>query len=114
MLKWLLLVAVVLISSYFIYNYYMTTTTDAKAPVTGDYAQASVATNHLDEELTRDFTYYKPKKLVSDPAIVFVLHGSRGIGDKIRFQSGYQYDYLAEETGEFIVVYPNGYLKSLE
>jgi len=110
MLKWLMLVAVVLISSYFIYNYYMTTTTDKKAPIAGDYTQASVLTNHQDEALVRDFTYYKPKNLVSDPAIVFVLHGSRGTGDKIRFQSAYQYDYLSDKTGGFIVVYPNGYL----
>ena len=109
MLKWFLLLTAVFGCGYSIYNYYMKTTTDVKAPTSGDYSKGNVVMEHKSEALTRTFTYFKPENLISDPALVFVLHGSRGTGDKVRFQSGYQYDYLAEKTGEFITVYPNGY-----
>ena len=125
MKKWLISVVVLLVVivgvAYYGYNDYMKTSSDAILPVLGTYHQKNIEVkqqsqvsqlnhlNHLNQKFQRSFNYYLPKNLIENPAIVFVLHGSKGTGNKVRFQSGYQYDYLAENKGEFIVVYPDGY-----
>ncbi len=58
----------------------------------------------------RSFGYYIPAKTKEHPAIVFVLHGSRGTGEEIRRETAFEFDSIADAEG-FIVVYPDGYDK---
>jgi polyhydroxybutyrate depolymerase len=50
---------------------------------------------------------YVPQRLAERPAMVFVLHGVTGNGDRIRMFTGYDFDRTADEEG-FVVVYPDG------
>lgn len=56
----------------------------------------------------RSFAYYLPVSIDRPPALVFVLHGSKGSGRLIREMTGYGFDRLAEKEN-MIPVYPNGF-----
>lgn len=56
----------------------------------------------------RSFQYYQPSTLADRPALVFVLHGSMGHGDRIRKLMGYDFEQIAEREG-FVVIYPDGF-----
>jgi polyhydroxybutyrate depolymerase len=60
-------------------------------------------------EKIRSFQYYIPEAVSSDPALVFVLHASGGSPDRVRFFTNYEFERLAEEKKNFILVYPAGY-----
>lgn len=60
--------------------------------------------------LTRTFSFYVPAHTESQPALIFVLHGSDGSGDLMRRMSMFRFDTLADQRGT-IVVYPDGYKK---
>ncbi len=58
--------------------------------------------------LERRFAVYRPDRSIESAAVVIMLHGARGSGERIRRASGYGFDALADRHG-FIVVYPEGY-----
>lgn len=58
--------------------------------------------------LHRDWLAYVPAAKTRNPALVLVMHGSRGDGERMRGATRYGFEVLAERHG-FIVVYPNGY-----
>ncbi len=57
---------------------------------------------------TRSFAYYAPAEVTAHPPLLIAMHGSGGSGDKLRWQTGYGFDRLADAHG-FVVVYPDGY-----
>jgi polyhydroxybutyrate depolymerase len=85
------------------YRYYLYT------PITKVPALPGVWTNDTVtvDSRRRHYSVYRPATHLSKPAVVFVLHGSNGNGNKVRQQSGFQFDLLAEESGA-LIVYPNG------
>ena len=56
--------------------------------------------------LTRTYQIYVPRGLPKDAPLVLVLHGSGENGARIRVETGYGFDRLAD-THHFAVAYPN-------
>src|SRR5260221_7490597 len=56
----------------------------------------------------RTWIAYLPARAATHPALVIVLHGSMGTGERARVGFGYDFDLLADQNG-FIAVYPQGY-----
>lgn len=56
----------------------------------------------------RSWLAYVPAAKPPAPALVLVMHGSRGTGEQMRALTRYRFDELAERHG-FIAVYPEGY-----
>lgn len=59
-------------------------------------------------ERTRRYAFYAPARLPPDPPLVLALHGSMGDAQKMRRETAYGFERLADRHG-FIVVYPEGY-----
>ena len=58
--------------------------------------------------LKRTYLTYVPRGLAKGAPLVVVMHGSDENGARIRIETGYGFDRLADERG-FAVVYPDGY-----
>jgi len=58
--------------------------------------------------LKRTYTTYVPRGLAQGAPLVVVMHGSGENAARIRAETGYGFDRLADEHG-FAVVYPNSY-----
>ncbi|MNO77502.1 Esterase PHB depolymerase [compost metagenome] len=58
--------------------------------------------------LRRYYLLYIPRQLPENPALLVVLHSSRSNGAKMRRDSGYGFDALADREG-FLVLYPDGF-----
>ena len=56
----------------------------------------------------RSFTFYVPPRLRPNPPLLLVLHGSMMNGQRMRADTGYAFDEIADREG-FLVAYPNGY-----
>jgi polyhydroxybutyrate depolymerase len=56
----------------------------------------------------RSWQAYLPAAQAGQPALVLVMHGSLGDGQRIREVTRYGFDVLAERHG-FVVVYPDGF-----
>ena len=74
------------------------------APHQGTYQ--SFTTSH--DELKRTYDVYVPSTLSPNGPAIFVFHGSYGRSEEMRWITGHDFEYLAEEKG-FLVVYPQGY-----
>lgn len=72
--------------------------------LTGTSEDASVRQG----ERRRSYVLYVPRKLAEHPALLVVLHGSQGNGERMRRDSGYRFDALADRDG-FLVLYPDGF-----
>jgi polyhydroxybutyrate depolymerase len=59
---------------------------------------------------SRTYTYYRPERTASNPALVYVFHGSGGNAAQARLAYAYEFERLADRFG-FIAVYPDGYEK---
>ncbi len=59
-------------------------------------------------ELERSYLLYAPARPAAAPALLVVFHGSMGSPGKIRVETGYGFDRLADRHG-FVVAYPQGY-----
>jgi polyhydroxybutyrate depolymerase len=57
----------------------------------------------------RSFLYHKPQNLPKKAKLVFVLHGSGGSGKLMAQHTQYWFSRLADEQGNILVVYPDGY-----
>jgi polyhydroxybutyrate depolymerase len=63
----------------------------------------------LHNDLRRSWRTYVPAAKAEKPALLLLLHGSRGTGQRMRASTTfYSFDELAEREG-FIAVYPDGY-----
>ncbi len=60
-------------------------------------------------EYSRSFLFHKPANVSNNPKLLFVLHGSGGSGKLIMQFTEHWFSKLADEQGNVIVVYPNGY-----
>lgn len=58
-------------------------------------------------ERRRSYVLYTPRQLAQRPALLVVLHGSMSNGERMRRDSGYRFDALADRDG-FLVLYPDG------
>lgn len=58
--------------------------------------------------LTRTYSTYVPRGLAKGAPLVLVMHGSGENGGRMRAESGYGFDRLAD-IHQFAVVYPNAY-----
>jgi polyhydroxybutyrate depolymerase len=56
----------------------------------------------------RTFALYVPRRLRPDPPLLLVLHGSMMNGARMRADSGYSFDQIADREG-ILVVYPDGH-----
>jgi len=61
--------------------------------------------------LQREFYYHAPKGVSEKPQLIFVLHGSTGTPEVAQLSTGHQFDKLADESKDAIIVYPAGYHK---
>jgi polyhydroxybutyrate depolymerase len=59
-------------------------------------------------ELERSYLFYAPANLAANPALLFVLHGARGTGRRMRVLTAYEFETLADREN-FVVVYPDGF-----
>ena len=59
-------------------------------------------------ELNRTYRTYLPRGLAKGAPLVVVMHGAGENGARIRIETGYGFERLADEHG-FAVVYPNAY-----
>lgn len=57
----------------------------------------------------RTFEYFAPVILGSTPSLIFVLHGSNGNVDQTRMITSYEFEKIAAERKNYIIVYPEGY-----
>jgi polyhydroxybutyrate depolymerase len=58
--------------------------------------------------LTRTYSTYVPRELPKGSSLVVVMHGSGESGARIRVETGYGFDRLADEH-HFAIAYPNAY-----
>lgn len=59
--------------------------------------------------LHREWMAYVPRRLAHPTALVVVLHGSMGSGQRVRVEDfGYDFDRIADQHG-LVVVYPQGF-----
>ncbi len=58
--------------------------------------------------LARTYSTYVPRELAKGAPLVVVMHGAGENGARIRVETGYGFERLADEHG-FAVVYPNAY-----
>jgi polyhydroxybutyrate depolymerase len=63
------------------------------------------------KNVEREFYYYVPNELMGNPRLLFVLHGSDMYAKTMRMVTGHEFDNLADETKDVIIVYPQGYKK---
>lgn len=55
----------------------------------------------------RSYLFYVPARLNEGPLLLLALHGARGTGRRMRVQTAYEFDQLADRDNG-IVVYPDG------
>jgi polyhydroxybutyrate depolymerase len=89
-----------------LYLYYIYVPKVEEPSLSGNYERSAIRVDGQD----RTFSTYIPKDLKQSAAMVFVLHGSRGTGDRIRRATAYEFDLLADRYG-FLVIYPDGFEK---
>ena len=87
-----------------LYWYYLYVPAPQVIKLQGEYKNESLSSGGIE----RSFSYYLPSNLQGEAALIFVLHGSMGNGDKVREQTGFEFDRLAQ-THQFIPVYANGF-----
>ena len=59
--------------------------------------------------MIRELNIFVPSGIQDNPSLVFVLHGSGGTAEDAQRQTIYQFDQIAEDKKNTIVVYPQGY-----
>jgi len=61
--------------------------------------------------LDRKFYFHVPKHLIHNSKLIFVLHGSTMTATQMQLVTGHQFDKIADEKEDSIIVYPQGYKK---
>ncbi|MEZ5564697.1 MAG: PHB depolymerase family esterase [Gammaproteobacteria bacterium] len=60
--------------------------------------------------LSRSFLVYVPRKVVRPTSVVLVLHGSGGTAQRMRRDTGWAFEEIADRDG-VLIVYPQGHQK---
>lgn len=61
--------------------------------------------------IQRGYKCYVPENLKEKPGVLFVIHGSMGTPEIMRVSTGKEFDRLADESKNMIIVYPQGFEK---
>jgi len=73
------------------------------------HLSGTLVQGHIDSGgLERTYLLYVPHGLMKDAPLVVAMHGSGETGARMRIETGYGFDRLADKDG-FAVVYPDGY-----
>jgi len=59
-------------------------------------------------EIERTYLFYVPATLSPHPGVLFVLHGARGTGRRMRVLTAYEFEEFADRRN-FVIVYPDGF-----
>jgi polyhydroxybutyrate depolymerase len=86
------------------YAYFLYTPAPSAPTLTAAIQRGSLRVGDLE----RTFAFYVPARLVSNPPLLIALHGSMGNAGKMRYETAYRFEQLADEHG-FILVYPEGH-----
>jgi polyhydroxybutyrate depolymerase len=84
--------------------YFLYTPTPEKPRLTGTITRDSMEVHGR----MRTYSTYSPHNLARGAPLVVVMHGSYETGGRIRTETGYGFDRLADRDG-FAVAYPDGY-----
>lgn len=84
--------------------YFLYTPAPQEPHLTGRLSRGRIAAGGLE----RSYLLYVPRGLPKDAPLVVVMHGSGENGARIRIETGYGFERLADAHG-FAVAYPNGY-----
>lgn len=60
------------------------------------------------DDTDRHFTYFVPDGIEERPALLFVLHGSKGSPGLMRYLTNYEFEKIVQERKNTILVYPQG------
>lgn len=60
-------------------------------------------------KVEREFYYYVPDKILPNPVLIFALHGSTMSAKQMQLVTGHEFDRLADEYRNAVIVYPQGY-----
>jgi polyhydroxybutyrate depolymerase len=93
--------AVVLVA---LFAYFVYTPSSAAPRLSGTLTKGTLAVAGL----TRTYSTYVPRELAKGAPLVVVMHGAGENGARMRIETGYGFERLADEHG-FAVVYPNAY-----
>jgi polyhydroxybutyrate depolymerase len=63
------------------------------------------------EQVERTFDFYIPKDLTTPPSLLFLLHGSKGYTQQMRYLTNYEFEKQAALRKDGIIVYPQGFEK---
>ncbi len=85
--------------------------TDPPLPIAPQLGAAIQSSTIRVGDVERSYLAYVPAKLGTNPALLFILHGTRGTGRRMRALTAYEFDVLADDNN-FIVVYPDGFKRS--
>lgn len=58
----------------------------------------------------RSFIYHIPKNVQHNPKLIIAFHGSRLKPFLMQIFTGHEFDLLADQSGDAIIVYPQGYM----
>ena len=61
------------------------------------------------DNLERTFVYHVPKKIKKDPKLIIACHGSKMKAILMQIFTGHEFNELADEDENTIIVYPQGY-----
>jgi polyhydroxybutyrate depolymerase len=63
------------------------------------------------DSLNREFYYHVPDHVNAHPRLIFVIHGSGATPAIMQISTGHEFDQLADESKDAIIVYPAGFNK---
>jgi polyhydroxybutyrate depolymerase len=87
-----------------LFGYFVYSPAPAIPQLSGAVTRGAIAVGGL----TRSYRTYVPRGLARGAPLVVVMHGAGENGGRIRIETGYAFDRLADAHG-FAVVYPNAY-----
>jgi polyhydroxybutyrate depolymerase len=87
-----------------LFAYFVYTPAPEVPRLSGTLTRGSIAVGGLQ----RTYSTYVPRGLAKGAPLVVVMHGSGENGARIRVETGYGFERLADQRG-FAVVYPNAY-----
>src|SRR6476646_5993279 len=104
LLRTLLAVVALVVALVALFFYFAYTPRSEVPRLSGTLTKGTIAVAGL----TRTYSPYVPRDLEKGAPLVVVMHGAGENGARIRTETGYAFERLADEHG-FAVVYPNAY-----
>jgi polyhydroxybutyrate depolymerase len=104
LLRALIVVAAFVVVLVALFAYFVYTPSSAVPRLSGALTKGAITVAGL----TRTYSTYVPRELAKGAPLVVVMHGAGENGARMRIETGYGFERLADERG-FAVVYPNAY-----